>query len=115
MAKDRATATTARPGTSAARTVGPPMLILGLGFASALASLPLMASDELSVHVVGYLVGAMVPILVIGIARRIDLDRRRSPHYQANGIFQVGLVVLAVVAMVAALLNVWPIATELAT
>lgn len=91
------------------------MLILGLGFASALASLPLVASDELPVHVAGYLVGSLIPILVIGIARRIDLDRRRSPYYRTNGLFRLGLAVLAVVALVAAGLHVWPIATELSS
>lgn len=118
MAKARANASTARPSAPAAAPAaptGPPMLILGLGFASALVSLPLVVADQFGAHLIGYLVGAMVPILVIGLARRIDLDRRRSPGYQAKRLFQVGLVVLAVVAMAAALLNVWPMATELAT
>ena len=91
------------------------MLILGLGFASALASLVLVPSDQRNVHVAGYLIGALIPILVVGFARRSDLDRRRSPYYQANGLFRLGLVALAVIALLAAALHVWPIATDLAS
>ena len=115
MAKAAASATPTRTSPPAKQQVGPPMLILGLGFASALASLALAGADDVAVHVAGYLIGAMVPILVVGISRRIDLDRRRSPYYAANGLFRLGLGVLAVVAMVAALLHIWPIATELAS
>lgn len=97
------------------RSVGPPLLILLLGFASAITSLPLVAGDGIAVHAIGYLVGAMIPVLVVGLVRRIDLDRRRSPAYRPNAIFRPGLVLLAIVAIVAAGLHVWPIATELAS
>ena len=102
-------------GAPAARTVGPPMLVLGLGVASAVTSLALVPRDEVAVHVAGYVIGSLVPILLVGIARRVDLDRRRSAHYQVNGLFRLGLIVLAVLALVAAALHVWPIATELAS
>jgi hypothetical protein len=114
MAKAASTAKQSALG-AASRSVGPPLLILGLGFASAIASLPLVSSDGLTVHAVGYLIGAMVPIVVIGLVRRVDLDRRRSPYYQASSLLAPGLVLLAVVALVAAGLHVWPIATELSS
>jgi hypothetical protein len=115
MAKAASTADQAPPSVATPRRVGPPLLILGLGFASSIASLPLVAGDGVAVHAVGYLVGAMIPVLVVGLVRRIDLDRRRSPYYQPSGLFRPGLVVLAIVAIVAAGLHVWPIATELAS
>ncbi|MEZ5183325.1 MAG: hypothetical protein R2702_15855 [Acidimicrobiales bacterium] len=91
------------------------MLLMGVGFASAVTGVVLSVADELAVHVAGYLVGSVIPILVIGLARRTDLDRRRSPAYRANGRFRPALAGLAVIAMVAAALHVWPIATELAS
>ncbi len=115
MAKAAASAKQSTSKTARARKVGPPMLVLGLGFASAIASFALVGSDELSMRVVAYVIGSLIPILVIGLSRRIDLDRRRSPHYEASSLFRLGLIVLAVVAMVAAALHVWPIATELAS
>lgn len=96
-------------------TVGPPLLILALGFLSVIVSLPLVAATGKASHVVGYLVGALVPIVVIGLARRSDLDRRRSIGYRSVGFFRPALAVLAVLAIVAAGLHIWPLATELAS
>lgn len=110
--KDKQVALEADPAPEA---VGPPLLILGLGFLSVLVSLPLIGADGIPSHVIGYATGALVPILVIGIVRRIDLERRRSPHYVARSWFSAALVVLAVAALVAAGLHIWPIATELAS
>ena len=104
----------ARSNTSASK-VGPPLLLVALGFASVLASMPLIASDGIPSHVIGYVAGALIPILIIGIVRRVDLSRRRSPYYLPVGLLQPALVVLAVAAVVAAGLHVWPIATELAS
>ncbi len=95
--------------------IGPPVLLLLLAFASVLVSLPLIVLDGAPAHVVGYVTGALVPILLIGFFRRVDLDRRRSPGYRARGFVRPTLAVLAVSAVVAAGLHVWPIATELAS
>lgn len=94
--------------------VGPPLLILGLGYAAVLVSLPLISADGVGPHVVGYLIGGLLPILVVGLVRRIDLDRRRSAKYKAKALLQPALVVLMILAMFAALFHIWPIATELA-
>ena len=96
-------------------TVGPPVLLLALGFASVLASLPLITAEGIPVHVVGYVAGALIPILIIGLVRRVDLSRRRSPYYVPRSFFPPALVVLAIAAVIAAGLHVWPIATELAS
>ncbi|MEO6988815.1 MAG: hypothetical protein ABI239_09215 [Aquihabitans sp.] len=101
--------------TSDVPTVGPPLLILGLGFASVLVSLPLVFASGVVLHILGYVTGGLVPILVIGLARRIDLDRRRSPHYRPVGLLRPALGTLAVLAVAAALLHIWPLATELAS
>ena len=101
--------------TTASATVGPPLLLVGLGFASVIASLPLIALDGIPTHILGYLTGALIPILVIGLVRRVDLARRRSPYYVPSNALRPALLVLAVAAIVAALLHVWPIATELAS
>ncbi|HWJ60521.1 MAG TPA: hypothetical protein VNS19_01010 [Acidimicrobiales bacterium] len=116
MAKGRATEQ-ARPAAAPAEpeTVGSPLLLVGLGYLSVLASLPLITADGIPAHVVGYVVGALIPILIIGIVRRVDLNRRRSPYYVPWGYLQPALVVLAIAAVVAAGLHVWPIATELAS
>lgn len=95
--------------------MGPPLLILALGFASVAVSLPLLPADGIGPHVVGYVTGGLLPILVVGLVRRIDLDRRRNHRYQAKGIVAPALVVLLVLAMITAGLHIWPIATELAT
>ncbi len=95
--------------------VGPPLLLLGLGYLSVLVSLPLVPLEPDLAHVLGYLTGALIPILLIGLVRRIDLDRRRSPTYLPRRAFGTALVVLAVLAVVAAGLHVWPIATGLAS
>ena len=99
----------------ATRTVGPPLLLLVLGYASVLASLPLIGADGVGIHVAGYVAGALIPILIIGLVRRVDLKRRRSPYYVPRGYLQPALVLLAVAAVIAAGLHVWPIATELAS
>lgn len=95
--------------------VGPPVLLLILAFASVLVSLPLIALDGVPAHVLGYVTGALVPILLIGFFRRVDLDRRRSPSYQAKGFVGPALALIAVSAVVAAGLHVWPVATDLAS
>lgn len=100
---------------AAPERVGPPVLLLALGFASVLASLPLISLDGIPIHIVGYVTGALVPIIIIGLVRRTDLDRRRSPHYIARPAFGTALAVLAALSIIAAGLHVWPIATELAT
>lgn len=107
--------TTSAPRSTKADKVGPPLLILGLGYASILVSLPLIAFDSVGAHVVGYVTGALIPILVIGFVRRIDLERRRSPYYEASKLLSPAIAVLGVAAVVAAGLHVWPIATELAS
>lgn len=116
--KDIAVQTSTKKPAAAApggKKVGPPLLLVALGFASVLISLPLISFDGIPTHAVGYVTGSVIPILVIGFVRRIDLDRRRSPYYQPNKLLQPALVVLAVAAIVAAGLHVWPIATELAS
>lgn len=117
MVKGSATksAGAASPARASTAKVGPPLLILGLGFASVLVSLPLIAFDSIPPHAVGYVTGSVIPVLVIGLVRRIDLDRRRSPYYVAKRIFPPAMVALALAAIVAAGLHVWPIATELAS
>ncbi|MCB0971852.1 MAG: hypothetical protein KDA97_10135 [Acidimicrobiales bacterium] len=91
------------------------MLLLGLGYLSVLVSLPLVLMDGIPSHLLGYGTGSLIPILVIGFVRRVDLDRRQSPFYEANRLMGPAIAVLAVVALVAAGLHVWPIATELAS
>lgn len=95
--------------------MGPPLLILALGFASVVVSLPLLSADGIAPHVVGYLIGGLLPILVVGLVRRIDLDRRRNHRYKPMGLLAPALLVLLVAAMAMAGLHIWPIATELAT
>ncbi len=95
--------------------VGPPILLLGLGFLSVLVSVPLIPVDSNALHVLGYVTGALVPILVIGLVRRSDIERRRSPYYEPVRLFGPALAVLAVVAVLAAGLHVWPVATGLAS
>jgi hypothetical protein len=109
-------ATTKKTATpSSTSPIGPPLLLVALGYASVLVSLPLIAVDGVPAHIIGYVTGALIPILLIGIVRRVDLDRRRSPYYLPRSLLQPALVTLAVLAVVAAGLHIWPIATELAS
>ncbi|MCB0976523.1 MAG: hypothetical protein KDB02_03605 [Acidimicrobiales bacterium] len=91
------------------------MTILALGFVSVLVSIPLIPADSGAAHVIGYVAGALVPIVVVGFVRRMDLDRRRSPFYVPQRMFRTAVVALAVLAVIAAGLHVWPLATELAS
>lgn len=94
----------------------PPVLIVGLGFLSVAVSVLLLASEsKSSVHLIGYGTGVIVPILLVGLARRIDLDRQRHPDYEAVPTFSKAIVLLVVLALVAAALHVWPLATEWAS
>lgn len=97
-------------------TVGPPMAVAGTGLVALVVSILLAAAGSgVAVHLLGYLTGALVPVLVIGIARRADLDRRRDPGYRAIGLFSTALLALGVGAVLAAALHVWPLATEWAS
>lgn len=101
-------------GTPAADVVGPPISLLAFALLSLLVSIVLVPSDGIVLHVVGYITGALVPILLVGLLRRVDLDRRRSAHYLASTLVQPGQAIVLVGSLIAALLHVWPIATELA-
>lgn len=90
------------------------MLLIGLGYLSILISLPLVVFDTIPPHIVGYVTGSLIPILMLGFVRRIDLDRRQRPGYKERGALRPAVAGLAVLAVVAAGLHVWPIATELA-
>lgn len=97
-------------------STGPPLLIAAVGFASLLTSATLATLPRsVAIHILGYLTGAIIPILVIGIARRFDLERRRTSAYQPVAWFRHALLGLAVLALVAALVHVWQLATELAS
>lgn len=109
MGDTRADATAAE----ATAPTGPPLLVLASGYLSVVVSLALVAADGIAVHAVGYLTGAMVPIVCVGLVRRIDLDRRRSASYRPRPVVRPALVVLGALALVAAGLHIWPIATEL--
>jgi hypothetical protein len=117
MAKGRATEQPRPDATSAAepKTVGPPLGLVVLGFVCVVASLPLVAADGIPGHIVGYVVGALIPILIIGFVRRVDLSRRRSPYYVPRPILPPSLFALAIAAVLVAGLQIWPIATELAS
>ncbi|MCU1496109.1 MAG: hypothetical protein JWM47_62 [Acidimicrobiales bacterium] len=93
--------------------VGPPLLLLALGFVSVLVSLPLISADGIPAHVMGYVTGGLLPILLVGFERRVDLDRRRSAYYEPVGLVPPAVVLILVLALVAAGLHIWPIATEL--
>ena len=117
MAKGRATEQ-ARPEpapVAVPEAVGPPVLLVALGYVCVVASLPLLAADGIPGHVAGYVLGALIPILIIGVVRRADLSRRRSPFYVPRSFLQPALFVLAIAAVVVAGLQIWPIATELAS
>lgn len=108
------TTTVAAPRTSP-ETVGPPLLLLGIGYLCVAVGLLQVGADGVGRHLLGYVVGAVVPILLVGIVRHTDLDRRRSPNYAGRALLRPGLVLLVVAALVVAALHVWPIATEWAS
>lgn len=93
---------------------GPPLAIVVAGFVAVLAASPLLLADGSGLHALGYLLGAVVPIALVGVARRVDVGRRRSSRYRPRRAFAVGLGLLALAASASAGLHVWPIATELA-
>jgi len=106
----------ARGGRDGATAIGPPLLVVAAGAASLVASVLLLAvGGGAGAHLLGYLTGAIVPILVIGIARRVDLDRRTQPSYRPSGLFPLAMLVLGVGAVVTAGLHIWPLATEWAS
>ena len=103
-------------GRRTAAPTGPPLLVLAVGGLSLAVSLLLAVADaSTATHLLGYATGALVPILVIGVARKSDLERRRSAAYQPVSWFRIALVVLGALALVAALAHAWPRATEWAS
>ncbi len=98
-----------------ATSVGPPLVVLGTAFASVAVSVLLLLVGGTRAHVLGYVVGSVLPLLLIGFFRKADLVRRRDPHYLASRLVPPMLVVLAATALVLAAVHVWPIATDLAS
>ena len=95
--------------------VGPPVVFLILGFASVVASAALALVGGRQAHIGGYILGSLVPILIIGVFRRLDLARRRSPFYVPQSLVSLIVPVLAVAAVALAAVHIWAIATELAS
>jgi hypothetical protein len=103
-------------GTTVAATMtGPPLTILLLGFASVIASFGLLSVGGTNAHIIGYLVGSVTPLLLIGFFRRTDLARRRNPYYVPSRFVRPGLILLAISTMILAGAHVWPIATDVAS
>ena len=106
----------AEPAAPAApTTTGPPLGVLALATASVVISLVLVVPDTFAAHVLGYALASLPPIVGVGLFRRLDLTRRVSPYYVPQPLVDrliPGLLVLALVAVVA---HIWPIATELAS
>ena len=95
--------------------VGPPVVFLILGFACVVASAVLALVGGRQAHIGGYVLGSLVPILIIGVFRRLDLARRRSPFYEPLGLVSLIVPLLAGAAVVLAAVHVWAVATELAS
>ncbi len=95
--------------------VGPPLSVLALGAASALLALLLVVVDTTATHVLGYLCGSLIPIVCIGLYRRFDLARRKSPHYVPGPVPSWVVPAVAAVGLVAAAIHIWALATQLAS
>ncbi len=96
-------------------TIGPPLTILALGALAAVGSIVLLLVDSTATHVVGYLCGSLIPILAIGLFRRVDLTRRKSPLYQRGSVRDWMIPAVAIVGLLAAALHTWALATRLAS
>ena len=87
------------PTGQSASMIGPPLNILGLGLGSEVASIILLTISGTTSHIVGYLVGSVMPLLLIGFYRRTDLERRRSATYVPSRFVRPGLILLAIGAI----------------
>lgn len=108
---DRKTGAGASPG----EHVGPPMTVLGVALLAVAVSALLLVVGSTVAHELGYVVGSVVPVLLIGFFRRADLERRRSPRYVASSLVRPAIALVVVAAVVLAAFHVWPLATDLAT
>ena len=94
---------------------GPPVLILALAALCVVTAAALITQDDMTAHVLGYVVASVLAIVLVGIFRRFDLSRRRAPGYHPRpGVGRVATVVL-LAGFVVAGFHVWSIATELAS
>jgi len=91
-----------------------PVPLLVLAGASALVGLGLLFFGSLPANVAGYLFGSVVTVSLVALFRRTDLHRRCSPFYAPDAAVNVVATLLLVAGIMVAVLNTWPIATELA-
>ena len=101
--------------TDADRVVGPPLAVLAVGGVSVLLSYALLLLDTSSAHLVGWLLGSLVPILAIGYFRRMDLQRRRSSNYVGGQVKRWLPPAIAIAGVIAAGIHTWLVATQWAS
>lgn len=95
--------------------VRPPVPLLVLAGAAVALGLGLYFLGSLAANVVGYLLCSVVAIGFVALFRRNDLRRRCSPYYSQNASLGAMTAVIIFSGILVASLNIWPIATELAT
>jgi hypothetical protein len=96
-------------------TTGPPLWILGLAALCVVVAAGLLVVGTFGAQVVGYLAASFVTILLVGAYRQTDFRRHLDPGYRPRPGTSRLISVVLVAAFLVAGLNVWGIATELAT
>jgi UPF0716 family protein affecting phage T7 exclusion len=94
--------------------VRPPASLLVVAACCVGASAALLALPGLLTHVVGYVLGSVVAIALVGLYRRTDVQRRQHALYLPRASLTRYAGVIAALGVVAAALHTWSIATELA-
>jgi hypothetical protein len=95
--------------------VGPPTYIILLGLLSVGVSILLLFEHRFAFHVVGYVLASFVPILTVGLFRRIDLAKRGNPFYEPVPLINRIIPVVLGLGLLAAVLHTWSVATGLAS
>jgi hypothetical protein len=95
-------------------TVRPPASLLVLAACCVGSSAILLVLPGLLTHVVGYVLGSVVTIALVGVFRRTDVQRGQQALYLPRASLTRYAGVIAAVGVAAAAVHTWSIATELA-
>ncbi len=94
--------------------VRPPASLLVIAAFCVGSSGTLLVLPGLLTHVVGYALGSVVTIALVGVFRRTDVQRRQHPLYLPRGALTRYAGVIVPLGLAVAAVHTWSIATELA-
>jgi len=93
--------------------VSAPKYLLGLAACSIAFSILLLFPGDFYLNIAGYLFGSVVVVLLVGMFRRVDSERRQRPTYSPQRGLAGAVTSLILFGLLVAMTHAWFIATEL--